>query len=81
MNKTHELKTWPEYYSALRDLTKNFEVRLNDRDFKVGDTLILKEYNNITNSYTGNKVVRTITYILHGGNFGIESGYCVIGLQ
>lgn len=40
----HELKTWPYYFEEVWNGTKTFEVRKNDRDFRVGDTLILQEY-------------------------------------
>jgi hypothetical protein len=76
----HELKTWPEYY---RDVTlgiKNFEVRKTDRLFCIGDKLVLKEFDPDT-GYTGRSCEREITYILHGGQFGIEIGYCVMGLK
>lgn len=39
----HELKTWNEYFEAVFMGHKTFEVRKNDRDFKKGDTLILKD--------------------------------------
>lgn len=76
----HHLKTWPEYYGEVHRLNKRFEVRKNDRDFKVGDTLILEEWNPQTESYTGREFECKVTYILHGGQFGIESGYVVMSL-
>jgi|TARA_Y100000310_G_scaffold298310_1_gene332146 hypothetical protein len=42
--KTHELKTEPKYFGRLVSGDKTFEIRKNDRDFQVGDELILKEY-------------------------------------
>ncbi|MEE1897096.1 DUF3850 domain-containing protein [Flavobacterium rakeshii] len=71
--KTHELKTLPEYFEAVHNGTKNFEVRKNDRDFKLGDTLILKEFipknhygenKPIKDTYTGRELQTEITYIL-----------------
>ena len=33
----HALKTLPEYFEAVLENKKTFELRKNDRDFKVGD--------------------------------------------
>lgn len=41
---THHLKTMPEYFQAVIDGKKPFEVRKNDRDFKSGDHCLLEEY-------------------------------------
>lgn len=40
----HDLKCWPKYYEYVASGDKTFEVRRNDRDFRVGDTLLLREY-------------------------------------
>lgn len=40
----HELKILPQYYCRVKDGSKTFEVRKNDRGFQSGDTVILKEY-------------------------------------
>lgn len=77
---THELKTLPGYFMALIDNRKPFEVRKNDRNFKVNDLLILKEWNEEA-GYTGNQLIRKISYILEGGKFGVEKDYVVLGLQ
>ena len=41
---THHLKTRPEYFQAVIDGRKPFEVRKNDRNFKEGDRVILEEF-------------------------------------
>lgn len=40
----HELKTHKEPWEAVHDGRKRYEVRVNDRGFKVGDTLRLREF-------------------------------------
>ena len=75
---THELKILRQYYNdSLKG--KMFEIRKNDRNYHVGDKLILKEFDN--GEYTGRSIERWIVYIHHGtGEFGLEKGYCVLGL-
>jgi len=69
--KVHELKCWPKHFSAIWDGTKRFEFRFNDRDYKVGDYLHLREWEpslmygvNAGGSYLGREIVLRVTYIL-----------------
>jgi ASC-1-like (ASCH) protein len=78
---THTLKTWPEYFQAIKAGKKKFELRKNDRNFQTGDRLVLNEYEPETNKYSGDKLVVTAGYILEGGQFGLEDGYCIISLD
>ena len=52
----HELKTLPEYFKEVVSGNKPFEVRKNDRPFKVGDYLMLREYEPKEALYTGKKL-------------------------
>lgn len=76
----HELKTWVAYFEDVLSNKKCFEVRLNDRDFHEGDYLILAEYDNVKKEKTGRECYRKVTYVLHGGVFGIEAGFVVLGI-
>lgn len=82
IKKTHHLKTWCEYYEALvhPDLTlrKTLEIRKNDRDFNVGDILILEEYDKIS-GYTGRKTSKRITHILSGSPW-LPEGYVAMSI-
>jgi hypothetical protein len=59
----HELKILPEYFQAVADRDKTFEIRKNDRDYKVGDRLILREYESARGGFTGRELSKNITYI------------------
>jgi Domain of unknown function (DUF3850) len=74
----HELKLWPQYFSAVMNREKTFEIRKNDRNFKIGDVLLLKEYNSSAKRYTGRKVLRTITYIT---DYAQQDEYVVMGIE
>jgi hypothetical protein len=81
--RRHELKTWPSYYAAVLDGSKTFEVRFNDRDFAVGDELDLHEWQPRgagQGSYTSRRLLRRVTYVMHGGQFGLAQGWCILGL-
>lgn len=58
----HELKILPEYFNAVIIGDKTFEIRLNDRNYQIGDDVILKEYSPEV-GYTGREMTKTITYI------------------
>jgi ASC-1-like (ASCH) protein len=81
MSKDHYLKTRPEYLERVWSGQKRFEVRKNDRDFQVGDRLFLQGYDPHANQMCGSDCVVKVTYILHGGQFGIEPGYCVMAIE
>jgi len=78
---THELKTWPEYFEEVMRGNKTFEVRRNDRDFKIGDLLLLKEWVAENQEFTGRYKFCVVNYILPGGKFGIGKDYVVMSIE
>lgn len=77
----HLLKITPEYFLAVYQGKKKFEARVNDRDYRAGDELILQEYVQQTKRYTGRLFSVTVTYVLEGGQFGILPGYVIMGIE
>lgn len=78
--RRHELKILPKWYADVESEKKNFEIRVNDRNYKVGDTLILQEYDK--GNYTGREITRKIQYIYQGnGAYGLSEEYCILGLD
>lgn len=74
----HDLKILPEYFEPVLEGKKNFELRKNDRDYKVGDTLLLREW--YANEYTGREVRRKVTYILEKA-VGIDTRYVILAME
>lgn len=75
-----ELKTWPQYFQAIKKGLKTFEIRKNDRNFCVGDILNLREYILGTNSYTGNELKVEVTYVLKDYQ-AVGDGFVVMGIK
>ena len=42
MIRTHRLKVFAKYADAIMNGTKTFEIRKNDRNFKVGDKIVFE---------------------------------------
>lgn len=76
----HSLKTAPKFFDAVEDGIKNFEVRKNDRDYKVGDVLELYKYPDANDT---DFIKRRITYIITHEDFpeGVPAGYVVMGIS
>jgi hypothetical protein len=76
----HELKSWPEYFQATKSGTKTFELRKGDRDFKVGDIVVLREWEPDTQTFTGQTVIKEITYVLASGPW-LQPGFVAFGIK
>ena len=74
---THELKIDPKYFELVQDGIKNWEIRKNDRKFKVGDIVRLKEYQNDT--FTNRELIRRFIGIFD--EFGLDKGYVILTLK
>lgn len=77
---THDLKTWPEPFTAIAMGEKRHEIRKADRPFAVGDTLRLREWDPATKTYSGHTMLRTVTYLTRGGEWGLPADLCVMSL-
>lgn len=77
-SKVHELKINTEYAIVVARGEKTFEIRKNDRDFKEGDVLIMREFEN--GEYLDIAIVAEVTYILEEFE-GLQDGYVVLGIK
>jgi hypothetical protein len=60
---THKVRSWNYLFEPMRKGLKTHDLRKNDRDFKVGDRLLLQEYDQTLAQYTGRELLMDITYI------------------
>lgn len=84
MPVTHELKTWPETLQSIRIGNKTFELRYNDRDFHVGDRLLLRGWEPETEEYTGEQLLVEVIYMYcakEGDTWGLLPGYCCMSIK
>lgn len=74
----HRMKILSEYFLKVCAGRKNFELRIDDRDIQVGDTVVLLEWNPET-GYTGALSRELhISYVLRDKpEYGLQEGYCI----
>lgn len=75
----HDIKSHPKHFQPSLEDKKQFEIRRNDRDYKVGDTVTMHEYHyDHGDNYTGRKISGRIIYV---DDFAQQDGYIVFGVQ
>lgn len=80
----HELKTDPIVFDAVASGAKTHEIRLNDRDFQVGDHLLLRRTRYSGEDmrtwapleYTGEQLTRVVSHIQTG--YGLADGWVIL---
>jgi hypothetical protein len=82
---THKLKTIQPYFDDIISGKKEFELRRDDRGFRVGDRLDLfegtEQVDDIDSRVNKNHCHRYVKYILKGGKYGLAEGYVILGLS
>lgn len=89
----HHLKTWPEHFALVWNGRKPFEVRVNDRDYRVGDVLCCHEWvpedrhesdlygvaRRTAEGYTGRSAWGEVLHV--ASDLGVERGCVVMGVR
>lgn len=77
--RSHDLKTWPEPFELTWRGYKHHEVRVDDRDYHVGDELLLREYDPSSLVYSGRSVRVLVTCITRAPF--VPAGLCVMSVE
>lgn len=84
---THYVKSWAHFYDAIEEGRKLHDLRKMDRDYNVGDILILQRYDNINGEYTGEELTVEITYITSNktpcafSSSALDRDYAILSLK
>ena len=87
---THILKTDRQPFEDVAGNRKHFDIRKDDRNFQIGDVLILQKTahtgeemktHNYPLVYTGDICVRLVTHIMRGPRYGLAEGYVIMSLE
>lgn len=76
--RVHYIRLAATYYNDVATGKKPFELRKNDRDYKVGDILEMNEFKDGRN--TGRVIRCRVSYMLEGYT-GLTDGYCILGIK
>lgn len=76
--KVHQIKLAAMFFDDVASGRKSFEIRKNDRGYKVGDILEMMEFK--SGKETGRMIRAKVTYMMEE-HTGIEEGYCVMGIE
>jgi hypothetical protein len=85
----HQLKTDPVVFDDVVEGRKTFEIRKDDRNYQVGDELLLRktEYTGEEMSkgkpleFTGDFWTVTVKHILRGPIYGLADGWCIMSIE
>ena len=79
--KLHTLKIKPEYYLAVIEGFKTFELRKNDRDYQVQDLIHFVNTNGEEFDKEPDNVYQ-ISYVLKDvPEYGLNKDYCILGIK
>lgn len=76
----HYIKCWTEFFDQVIAGNKPWELRVNDRNYCVGDEVVLQDFNNETKTYTGREYESVIDFVLKKSPWLLD-GHCIFTLR
>jgi hypothetical protein len=82
MMRAHRLKSWPAFFAAVKRGDKTCELRRDDRDYRIGDYLLLLEFDPAAGALKGPSLVRRISHILTAADAprGLLDGFVLLSV-
>lgn len=84
----HTVKSWTHFFQAIKNGYKKHDLRdMKDRNYQVGDTMTLCEYDNIKGQFTGDTLDVKITYITSRevpcafSSAVLDGDFCILSLE
>lgn len=82
----HILKSWPRFFQEIKRGERTHELRRNDRNYTVGDYLVLREYDPETSTYTGEQLRVHVTSMTSAempcavSDQGLHPEFCILSI-
>jgi Domain of unknown function (DUF3850) len=84
----HRVKSWPHLFASTLSGEKKHELRrISDRDYRVGDFLLLQEFDPTTQCYSGRELRVKITYITSAespcalSKSALNPEFCILSIE
>lgn len=81
MTKQHNIKCLTQFFERIRSGQKTFEIRKNDRDYQVGDSLNIMEYNPEVPDFPHTAMATIKADIVYVSSFMQKEDYVVLGIE
>ena len=86
--KQHVVKSWSPFFKAIKAGSKTHDLRYDvDRNFEIGDYILLQEYEPFEGEYTGNECTVEVTYITSSktpcafSSAVLDKDYCILSIK
>jgi hypothetical protein len=85
---TYHVKSWPHFFQAIKRGEKLHDMRdLKDRQYQIGDVLVLNEYDPFKGEYTGAFCPVEVTFITSANtpcafsSAALAPGFCILSIK
>lgn len=84
----YEVKSWPWLFEPLIQGDKKHDMRdMRDRPYKIGDKMLMREFDPRDGQYTGREAVALITYITNNvtpcamSSAALDNNFAILSLE